>query len=259
MAIGDIFFALFLIGSSAQLSGQELHRRPFQAGEVLKYGVHWGFIRLGTIVFTQQLRDAKDSSSYVVTLSGESSPMLKFIDAAFANRAVISSRSLASLEYISEVGRKKHLRIVQRLDAKRRSMIAQEVRDGKQVVNTSIPNGQSLFNDLSFLMYVRKNAGSGLEADLPSIFKDTIVTTHIKLPQKAENVDVEALKKPAKAHVFEARANWTNQDIAGFRGEFRGYVMDHPSALLLRLEAKVLIGSIVVELESIEHSSELLR
>lgn len=251
----NLIVSLFILTSpTTDVSGQSGGRGPFQPGEVLRFKVRWGFVRLGSITLKQEPPDQRDPSKRVLTLSGESSPLLKFIDAAFVNRAVISEKSLVSYDYTSEVGRKKHLRISQRLDPASGMMAALEVRDGKEVVNTRIPDGKSLFNDLNFLMYVRTFAGSGTEATLPSVYKDSVVTTHVTLMKEVEQVRVQPFEKPVRAYVFEAEANWSNQDIAGFRGEFRGYVGADPGAMLLKMEAKVLIGSIVVELESFEYT-----
>ncbi|MBI4429217.1 MAG: DUF3108 domain-containing protein [Ignavibacteriales bacterium] len=250
-----VVVTILLACVSGSLFGQRNDRGPFIPGEVLRFKVRWGFIRLGSIVLKQAIENQKDTSQHVITLSGESSPLLKIIDAAFNNRAIVSPRSLVSYEYTSEIGRKKHLKISQKLHRRSGAMDVLEVRDGKQVVKTRIEGGASLFNDLSFLMYVRTHAGSGREVLLPSIYKDSVITTRVNLSKEITRLSLAPFPQPVRAYPFEARANWTNQEIAGFKGEFRGYVSAEPGAMLLKLEAKVLIGSIVLELESFENPS----
>jgi len=248
------FFCLFVL-ASVEISfsqNKEMTQSAFQAGETLRYKVKWSLLRLGSLVVQQELADSTHSGRYRIILTAESARGLPFIDVFFVNRGVISTETLAGLEFTSDVGRNKESKFVHQIDTSAMTFILNEFEHEQLVHSDTLVLNALTYDDPGLFMFFRCLAGSGETREVSSVMESRIETTTFRFPLEREEIEVAALDHPISAFRFEGKANWTRNEYAGLKGEFCGWVSADSAAVPLRIEAKIFLGSIVLELESFE-------
>ncbi len=248
-----VFCLLLFAGAQNCLSQENLvNRSAFKAGEVLRYKVKWSFIRLGSLEVRQELCDSADRACYRIILTAESAQGLPFIDIYFVNQGKVSTETLESLEFTSDIGREKRNRSVHQTDTAAKLLALTEFVDNNLIRSDTLHLNQLVYDDPSLFMLFRCLAGSGETREVSSVMESRIETTTFRFPVDREEIEVAALDKPVSAFRFEGKANWTRNDYAGLKGEFCGWVSADSAAVPLRIEARIFLGSIVLELESYE-------
>jgi len=248
------FFCLFVLASveTSFSQNKEMTRSAFQAGEILRYKVKWSFLRLGSLVVQQEHADSTHLKRYRIILTAESAQGLPFIDVFFVNRGVVSTETFAGLEFTSDVGRNKESKFVHQIDTSEKTFILTEFKHEQLVHSDTLALNALTYDDPSLFMLFRCLAGSGETREVSSVMESRIETTTFRFPEAQEEIEVGALDHPINAFRFEGKANWTRNDYAGLKGEFCGWVSADSAAIPLRIEAKIFLGSIVLELESYE-------
>lgn len=105
-----VLISVFLLSLGVVHSSQAqeiLYRStPFKDGEVLRYKVKWGIIRLGTVENSQQVIDSLFFPSYLIQLQAKSTKLKVFL---FAHSPI-------SYNFVLEKGKKKEAMAVYRYD-----------------------------------------------------------------------------------------------------------------------------------------------
>jgi hypothetical protein len=242
------FVMLFVLvnQSPAQVkSGQGV----FCDGEVLQYRVRWGFIRLGTLTLRQ---DRIDSSRYVCTLVAESNPSVPFVDIFFVNRSIIAPPVLTGEEFITAIGRTSSRVVYHWRDLANGRVLFEETLRGEVTRRDTIETEHEIYDELGMILSARTLAGTGTRKTFHASMEYNITQTEMRFPQDRETIDVPAFQGRIPAYRFEVKAGWTRPDYAGLKGDFEGWISDDDAAVLLRADLKILVGSVVVELESFE-------
>jgi len=84
---------------------------------------------------------------------------------------------------------------------------------------------------------------------VPTLVDGNIAETRLDFRRKKERVEISAWADPIRTRKYEGFAAWKGATSAGLSGEFTGWISDDDAAVPLRAEMKVLLGSIIIELE----------
>jgi hypothetical protein len=242
---------LLLLCTATIAAGKGYTAAPFIDGEVLRYKVRWGPIRLATMTITQERMPSSAAPRYIVRMSGETKPGLPFLDLVFANRAVLLSDSPTSRDFTFETGRSVKSTIAYRYDGMAGALAIEE-NDGTSVRTRKIPHEGPLYDGGGIVMLVRCLSGSAIEFAVPTIVDQEIRRTRLTFTNEVKSVHPEALPGPVKVRHFKGDAEWVTQSVAGLTGAFEGWVTDDDAAIPVQASMKILIGSIVLDLESCE-------
>ena len=226
---------------------------PFRGGEVLRYGVRYGPIRLGTLVVTQEeVKGAGGGEKIVVRMCAESAPGLPFLKTKWANRSLLvpSFPSLRDFEYAS--GEDDATRLHYLYDAARGMVeIERECATGPRTVCRLRHDGP-VYDAGGMFMMIRCMSGSGRRTSLPAIVDQEIRPTRFDFTDAVEDVEVPAFATPVKAHRFDAVAEWVLPTACGMSGEFHGWLTADGAAIPLKGTVHIFLGAVTIELESFE-------
>jgi len=232
---------------------QPVRPRPFAPGEVLQYKVKWSIFRIGTFIIRQEAGTAEEQNSVRVFLNAESTPGLPFIDLFFANHSLLEPESCRSYEFTSEIGRKNPRRFTHRPLSPNQLLLLEQENSELMRADT-IRHNVPLFDDPGAFMLLRQLCVADSTTLVHSVMERTVTTTSITFTEETRNLKVARLERPLRCRRFLARAQWSRPDYAGLTGEFEGWVTEDEAAVPVRLEAKILIGSIRLELESVQRA-----
>lgn len=245
--VSSLLCVLLAVSSSpAQPNGQG----PFIGGEVLQYKVKWSIFRLGTVIIRQEREGADDATMVRVFISAESTPGIPFIDLFFENQSLLETETCRSREFISEVGRKEKKRFLHRPIADNRLLLEQRTADGISLLDT-LHHDVPLYDDPGLFMHLRHAGRSGGTVLIHSVMEGSVKTTSITYEDETVERSVGNSERPLLCRKFRARANWSRPDYAGLTGEFEGWITEDDAGIPVQLEAKIAIGSIRLELESV--------
>lgn len=225
-------------------------QKPFAGGEILQYKVKWSIFRLGTVVIRQETEGDDDSKMVRVFISAESTLGIPFIDLFFENQALLETETCRSREFISEVGRKDKKRFLHRPIADNRLLLEERTADGISVLDT-LHHDVPLYDDPGLFMHLRHAGRSSGTVLIHSVMERSVKTTSVTYEDETVELSVGDSERPLLCRKFRARANWSRPDYAGLRGEFEGWITEDVAAIPVQLEAKIAIGSIRLELESV--------
>jgi hypothetical protein len=221
-------------------------RRPFIAGEVLRYRVRWSVFRLGTVTIGQVTHD---SGKYIVEMTVRSSPSLPFIDVDFLNRTILCEQRQSITEEIITSG-KTNEKTVYRYDATSHRILMEDSVEGERVRLDTLNWETECYDALGLLMYCRRFAGSGRSVSLPTLNDYRIGRTDVVYLNEPEEIEVLAFEGRRRCLKAAGFAHWVGKSFAGMKGPFRGWFTDDESAIPLKAEVEIFLGSIVLELES---------
>jgi hypothetical protein len=105
-------------------------------------------------------------------------------------------------------------------------------------------------------MMARIFSGSGDTMRLPTLNDYKISQTDIVFTDEIENLEVDAAEAPIRCRRFEGNAQWEGTSFAGMKGTFRGWVSDDEASIPVRAEVGIFLGSIVLELEQFERTTQ---
>ena len=219
--------------------------------ELLRYKVKWGFIRIGTMTVQRKINPGREGTFHYV-LKAESDPTIPFVDVFFVNSASLRRQSLLSAEFKSVIGRDGQTRSLHYTDSTERQMRLEEYAGERLIYRDSIEMNEPIYDDLGLFEFFRRSAGSSSSKTVASTMEREIKHTLFTFPSEIESIEVSALDGPCAAFRFTGKANWTRSDYAGLKGEFCGWVSADAAKIPLRIEAKIFLGSIILELESFE-------
>lgn len=247
-----IWCLLALIGISESRAQQRIHAvSPFSAGEVLRYKVTWSFIRLGTVI-VEQRADSTNPGSFLVSMSVTSTPSLPFISVDFLNETLLSDdRQTITRETIFS-GKDRSLQTMYSYEADRGLILAHEYNRGAVSSVDSLTAEEPCYDALGLFMTSRLLNGSGLSVTLPTLNDHSIRPTDLTFTTEPEEIEVDAFPSPIRCRRVMGNANWVGTSFAGMKGPFEGWISDDSAGIPLKARVKIFLGSIVLELESIE-------
>lgn len=241
-------FLLMIAGQSYAQTGVG-GRRPVIAGEVLRYKVKWSFIGLGTVVIRQI---TADSGKVLVQMTVQSAPGLRFIDVNFNDQTYVSEQSQSIEEETIYSGKDLGEKTVYWFDRKTGHIMMEDSLNGTRTKRDSLRWEKECYDALGLLMHSRRFAGSCLSTSLPTLNDYKIDQTEVSYANAIEDIEVDAFGAPRRCHLVSGIPRWVGRSFAGIKGPFRGWITDDEAAIPLRAKVEILLGSIVLELESYE-------
>lgn len=223
---------------------------PFFDGETLQYRVKWGFVRLGTVVTIQQKLDSARSGQYMITMHVRSAKGLPFLSLHFVNMSLKSPDALqVSLETIM-TGEDSCEQTIYRHDVSSAQLHRTILRKGSSdAKHDSLTMNQVCYDALGLFAMARQYSGSVQSAMVATLNDFSVKETEIHFTNDTENIEVSALEEPVRVHRLEGVARWVGNSFAGMKGPFTGWISDDDAAVPVKAELKIVLGSIVLELE----------
>lgn len=222
-----------------------------QDGEELRYKVKWQFFRLGTITIRAE-HNAHDSLYYNISMLVESNPDLPFVSIRDYNVSLVNSQTMKSKEfYATHKNGDEIVEIRHFYDEHTRRTVC---------TNTDLTTGAILQLDTlvdvppyvegpSLFFITRWLSRSKQVVTIPTIASGQMAETVLDFTQGREYIEIDAINEPVRTRKYGGEAKWQGGTSAGLSGEFTGWVSDDEAAIPLRAEMKVLLGSVVIELE----------
>ncbi len=251
----ELLLTLCMLTLGAGVRGQDNGPagRVFQPGETLRYRVKWTFLRLGTLTLRSE-RDTSsaDGSDIKLVMQVESNPDLRFVWIQEYNESHVDSKSLCTRRYLARHRNGDDLsEIRQQYDQSTQTARSSEVdmNTGKVLISSTFENAPAFVEGPALLFKTRALSRSGGTVRMPTMVKGKIQNTTVEFDTGMENLEIDAWGKEIRTHKFYGRTDWTGGTSAGLGGDFTGWLSDDDAAVVIRAEMKILIGSIVLELE----------
>jgi hypothetical protein len=240
---------LMLLLAAAQ---QSLAQEVFCAGEKLRYKVRWSFIRLGTLEVQQCATDSLRPGERRFTLSAKSAAGLPFIDVDIEQTAV-ATLDASGFETVSvETRCGDHSKTVYLVERAAGRMIVVDSADGVFAKIDTVTIAERCYEAIGLLLVARMQASKNVTIVVPTIVDRSIGETILECSGKTEPIEVSAVDEPLEAFYVTGDARWVGSSFGGMKGQFCGWISRDEAAIPLRAELGIMLGSIVLELESIE-------
>jgi len=226
----------------------------FQDGEVLQYKVKWTLFRLGTLTF-RTFRDStcRGLHDYKVALYAESNPDIGIIWLRGYFESTMDAASLTSKGvWVLERDREKFIETRATLDEETRRLgyLILDKNTGDTIVEDTLENVISCCQCPSLLSFARSVSDRTGLYRVPTFVDRTMATTEVIFRGEKEEIEIDALESPVRTRMFSGETKWgEGKGVAGFSGHFSGWFTDDDAAVPVRAEMKVIVGSVVVELE----------
>lgn len=228
-------------------------RAIFQPGETLRYKVKWTFLRLGTItLWTEKDTTSTDGSDFKVVLKVESNPDLRFIWIQEINESHVDAAEISTRHFVARHRNGDDLlEIRQRYDPATRTAFASmvDMNTGRELGSDTIQHAPPFVDGPALLCRARALSRSRGTFHLPTMVSGRIQNTTLDFDSAIENLETDAWGKEIRTRRYSGHADWTGATTSGLGGDFTGWVSDDDAAVPIRAEMKILIGSIVLELE----------
>jgi len=228
--------------------GSRLMDSPFLDGEVLKYKVKWGFIRLGTVtVFQQKDKDAWPAAFQVKLLAR--SAKVPFISVFSDITGKLLPQILTNKHYISISGKESKNISVYRTNPEKHILSMESREDGQLVRQKDVLHTGDYYDPLGVIMMLRCLAKTESKVVIPTLVDFSVQNMELSFPDKFKWLKVKAARKPVKARRFEGRAQWISKGSSGMSGPFSGWISNDIASIPLKVKVKISLGSISLELE----------
>jgi hypothetical protein len=100
----------------------------------------------------------------------------------------------------------------------------------------------------ALLAMARHLARTWQSRSIPTMIGGKLTSTDIGFNGEVEETEISAVDYPIRTRKYSGVAHWTGA-TAGISGEFSGWVSDDAASVPVRAEMKILLGSVVIELE----------
>ncbi len=246
-------FCLISLGAAVRSQDNGCVGGVFQPGEILRYRVSWTLFRLGTLTLRAE-RDttSTDGSDLKLIMQVESNPDLRFIWIQEYNESHVDSKSISTRHFLARHRSGDELtEIRQQYDPATQTARASEVNmnTGAVLISTTTENAPPFVEGPSLLFKTRALSRKVGTVQLPTMTRGEISNTTLEFSGALENLAIDAWGKEIRTRKYHGRADWTGGTSTGLGGDFTGWLSDDDAAVPIRAEMKILIGSIVLELE----------
>jgi hypothetical protein len=250
------FFILFLTGFNAAIGQSTWYQTSaFSDGEWLKYKVKWGFIGLGTVEVKKKKIETNGTVAYKVEMHARSAK-LPFINVFFVNEGYLNPYQ-PTLQNFTLTSGKEATNITTYIYKPKSNMIEMKTVDKGRVVRyDSVRYKNAVYDALGIFMSMRCLSGSGFNISLQNIVEFKISQTHFNFSGRQGFLKIDAFPERKKALKFSGRADWVGSSWAGVSGPFHGWISDDSSAIPLKVQIKIFLGSITLELEEFSRDPE---
>ncbi|MCB2203516.1 DUF3108 domain-containing protein [bacterium] len=247
-----LFLALALlltVAAQAQQINKHYNPAPFAKQEVLRYSVHYSFIRLGSIELRQRAVTKEGRSCGEVRLIARTASGVPFINLDMKETALLLREDPRCMDFRVEksddIERTRHYRY----DEKSGTFSVEEKEKGKAIEKKSRQESRRCFDAMGFLMYLRGLAGSGVRETVPTLMDFEIVDTRMACHREQEEMDVDAFDDDVMTYRTSLSAGWEDESVGGMQGDIEVWCLASGSAIPVYAEIDLALGSIDIELE----------
>ena len=220
----------------------------FCGGEWLKYKVKWGIIRLGTVEIFQEKTGENHSPIFKVRMHAKSNN-LPFINVFFINEGNLNPYH-PTLQHFTLISGKEADNVTTYVyNPHSKTVLMKTVEQGKIVRLDSLIHSDAIYDALGMFMFIRCLSASGFNITLNNIVDFKISQTHLKFSGEIDTINVSAFEKRQTALKFSGKADWVGKAWAGVTGPFHGWISHDSCAIPLKVQIKIFLGSITLELE----------
>jgi len=237
------------LASAAPVQTAEAQTRKsvFQTGEELTYKVKFGFVKLGTVV----IRTGSSAGSNKVNASMQFwTADVPFLDTKTKIDDVIDT------QYVHLVNFKEHSTEGDKVTDKTFSYDRgkKTLTYSDATVQNRVTTNVDPFSDaLTLLFNMRTWSAAGQAYSFQMRGKDGAKNVSINFTKATSDQEVEAFDdKPVKTRVLKGKANMGDSSPLGANGDFTAYVTDDAAAVPVRIDMKIAIGSITLELAKVK-------
>ena len=225
----------------------------FQSGEILKYKVKWSIFRLGSIIIKTTLdSNYRNLDHYRISMSVQSSPYIPFIYIDEINETLVDcANCMSKYYYARHKSISDDIEIITSYDLNSRQVFF-SLKDLKQNIYKRleiIHNVPPYLDGPSLFFFARRNIHSNKQLFVPTIIDGKIDKTRLDFTDSLEYIEVDAISSPVMTKYCEGFAEWEGGTSAGLSGAFRVWISNDEAAVPVRAEVKILLGSLVIELE----------
>ena len=249
-----VYFIISILSTTGIALAQWYQTSAFSDGEYLKYKVKWGIIRLGTIEIFQEKSIFDDIHVFKVKMRAKSAN-LPFINVFFINEGNLNPYEPVLQHFTLISGKGENNITTYIYDPQSHTIRMKTIEDEQTIRSDSLIYSGDLYDALGIFMMIRCLSASGFNITLHNIVEFKISQTHLNFSGEQEAIKVAAFDDPKKALKFSGKADWVGKSWAGVSGPFKGWISQDPSAIPLKVQIKIFLGSITLELENFHRES----
>ncbi|MGO9482406.1 MAG: DUF3108 domain-containing protein [Candidatus Kryptoniota bacterium] len=224
--------------------------------EEMTFEASYIFFKIGAVKFQVVGKIDYDSTSayhlraYVDSYSG-----IPFVHFHAVYDTYADAKTLFCL-FISRIQKERDNRVytTTTFDFNRKNIDWDQSLDGKPIMERSLPLDTNYTNGVSFVYYLRKACrdaqGKQMQLNVPMIDDTVQSSVSLTINEKREPCDVPAFNLPLDAERLSGHINFIG--TFGISGDFDGWITADSSAVPLKADVKVLLGSVVVRLRDIK-------
>jgi hypothetical protein len=225
----------------------------FQSGEILKYKVKWTLLRLGSITIETTLdSNYRNQDHFRISMAVQSSSYIPFIYIDEINQTLVDRADGMSKYFYARHKSGSDDIEINTSYARDFRQVFFSLKDLKQ--NTYkrleiIHNVPPYLDGPSLFFFARRNVHSNKQILVPTIIDGKIEETKLDFKDSLEYIEVSAIPSPVRTKYIEGFALWEGGTSAGMSGNFKVWISDDEAAIPIQAEVKILLGSLVIELE----------
>jgi hypothetical protein len=245
------------LGTAAIVFATPLFSAPLltsvlQPGEELVYKVKYGFVRLGTVVLrTEHDPYSSDPEMMRVSLTMDTEPKIPFLNVHEYSESAVKRSQLTCERFYSELtksGRRVRERF--RYDNGRRIVYwdQTDLESGTMTRNDSVAGVSPFLTGTSLIAFGRAMSTSHTTVSMPIVNEGSQGSVYLDFTKGRAFVEIDALDNHVRTRKYEGQTD-SKVSSAGMTGGFTTWVSDDDAAVPIRMEMKIAVGSISLELE----------
>jgi len=212
----------------------------FQNGEVLRYKVKWGFIRLATIELSQKALGSSFPAQYEVLLKVKETQL----------KSTLNPSSLASQIFLQEEGGERTRRMTCRYEPDSGLIAMEEQVAGRVIARKTVPFEGVYVDLVGLIMAMRSFCSSAASVSLPTVVGFALGSTDLRFAADARPIKLEIFRQTVPARHMTGKTNW--KALGGVSGPIEAWLSDDAAAVPLKIRLNSSLGRVTLELEAIQ-------
>jgi hypothetical protein len=219
--------------------------------EQFVYGVSWSFFHLATLTLTVESVIA-DPELKKITVDIKTASLLPFIDIDEYNEVIMRVFDGMTMNFYGteELDGEKVEKRCNYYQDDNLSVYEERIFESAELISRdTVTYSKPYLIGSSLIHYTRLIADSGLVINVPTMLGGDIYNTILNFCGPVEYIDIDEFDEPIRTFKYEGSAEWDGKATAGLSGDFTGWLSDDDGSVVIRAEMKILLGSVVIELE----------
>jgi hypothetical protein len=248
-----IFVLVIKIMIVSNIYGQSYYNKSTETvlEEQFVYGVSWSFFHLAALTLTVESVIA-DPDLKKITVDIKTESLLPFIDVDEYNEVVMRMRDGMTMNFYGteELDGEKIEKYCNYYEDENLSVYEERNFESDELIcSDTITYSKPYLIGSSLIHYTRLIADSGLVKNVPTMLGGDIYKTILNFCGPVEYIEIDEFDEPIITFKYEGSAEWDGKATAGLSGDFTGWLSDDDGSVVIRAEMKILLGSVVIELE----------